>query len=374
MNAITFGDPTLFAKGMVEAVVTEPSTGNIVGYDRVSTDYAMNTSMNLGPIEGGNLNALILNIPDTMRLNGTLTSQAFDLEHRAHILGSSVSYNAVVPVCETITASSATLTVSKTPAKSYAQPSSDTKAWCYVRVSGAAEWTATNYSVDISTKAIQDFVATNGVTYDVQYFISNASAKVLPIKTVANPKVLSLSLKYGVYSKKGSDASNGSLAGYLYVIVPRIQFTGDAGIGGNQTSNATTDYSWQALDPTEASAMPSCTDCADAASNYAYYIWTPCGNSTQDVAKWGYIGAGKTVAASALPYAFKLPVVYLMKDGTYVEAPIDDFTVSPVGCTVNSLGVVSIAAGASGTATVTLASKASITPATDQTYTVTIQS
>ncbi|MBO5969766.1 MAG: hypothetical protein J6S14_14840, partial [Clostridia bacterium] len=104
MGTFLFGSPDYFVKGMAEQVITDPTTGNIVGYDRVPSEAATTTSFNLGAIEGGLHNALILNIPDTSRVSGTATSQAFSLEQRANIFGNDVQSAAVTPSVATITA------------------------------------------------------------------------------------------------------------------------------------------------------------------------------------------------------------------------------------------------------------------------------
>lgn len=356
MNAIHFGDPNLFVKGMVEAVLNDPLTGNIVGYDNVTTDDSLDVSQNLGAIEGGFHNALIMNIPDSARVSGSLTSQAFSLEARGHMFGKDATYGAVTPTCETITASGTSLTVSKTPVKAYGQNDSDTYGWCFVRPSGASDWNGTNYNVDLSTGVIQDFTATSGNSYDVQYFISNASAKVLPIPVAMIPRVLSLTLKFGVYlrSNDGSVAE-GTLAGYLYEVFPRVQLTGNGGHTANQTDTAKTEYQWQALAPNGASAMPNCAFCADSAGNYGYYIWCPCDSTVQNVSYWLFAGGNSTSAAAGAKVT--VPFLYVMKDGTFVNAPWSDFTVNtPSGCTYSN-GVLTVDAGTIGTAWVQFVNK-----------------
>ena len=328
MTAITFGNPNLFVKGTVEITINDPATGNIVGYDNVLTDDATETSMNVGAVEGGLHNALILNIPDTTRLSGSVTSQAFSLEQRGHIFGASVSANGITPICETLTASSTSLTVSNVPAKAYGQNDSDTYGWCFVREHGATSWIGTNYNVNLTTKAIVDFTATSGKQYDVQYFIANASAKVLPIPTNFIPDVLSITLKYAVYAKSADGSiAEGTLYGYLFEVIPRAQFTGNGGKSGSQTTVSTTDYSWTALKPDESASMPNCTSCANAAGNYGYFIFCPCGSNVQDVEYWSIVGGNVHTlpATTAFPVTWKIPLVYILKDGSIVDAPYTDF-------------------------------------------------
>lgn len=311
MEAIRLGDPNIFLKGIVEQVYYDPTTGNIIGYDNVATDGAIETSVNLQEITGGFGNPVVGIIPDSTRMTGTYTSAAFSLHTRKLISGGSLHFNGVAPVCETITASGTTLTVTKTPVKHYAQPASDTTAWCYVKPLGAANYQGTNYGVNMTNKRV-NYTAEPGQQYEVFYYVADASAQVLELPDMFNPSVVTISQKYGVYAKQNSTISNGTLQGYLYVIVPRAILNGNAGVGANQTANATTDGSWMALSPDQ--NMMVCEDCANSTKTFAYYVYVPCGGETAAVADIAVIGGGITVVEGGA--AKQIPVVYVMPDGS----------------------------------------------------------
>ena len=310
MDAIRLGDPNIFLKGIVEQIYYDPKTGHIIGYDNVATDGAIETNVNLQEITGGFGNPVVGVIPDSTRMTGTYTSAAFSLHTRQMITGGNLHYNAVSPVCETITATGTTLTVSKTPAKHYAQPLSDVKAWCYVKPVGAANYMGTNYGVDITTKKV-NYTAVTGQSYEVFYFTENQSAQVLELPDMFNPSVVTISQKYGVYAKQNSTVSHGTLQGYLYVVVPRAILNGNAGVSANQTDAATTDGSWMALSPDQ--NMMVCDDCANASKTFAYYIYVPCGGETAAVADLAVIGGGVSVKVNETA---QIPVVYVMPDGS----------------------------------------------------------
>lgn len=318
MNAIRLGDPNLFVKGVAEQRFYDRKSGNIVGFDNVASDAAFQTSVNLQEIAGGMGNALVGVIPDTTRITGTYTSQAFSLATRALIVGGSVQYGGTSPVCETIMANAATLTVSKTPAKHMAQPASDTIGWCYIREHGASNYMGTNYGIDLVTKTITDFTAALGKQYDVIYFTENASAAVLALPDNFRPKVVSVEIKYGVYAKQNNAVSGGTFQGWLYVIVPCAYLTGNAGIDGNQTANATTDGSWMATTPEDA-AM-GCENCMGEGKNLAYYVYVPCGGSTASVEGLVVMGGGISLASGEKA---QIPVKYLMP-GNHIAQP--DYT------------------------------------------------
>lgn len=316
MNAITLGDPNLFVKGIVEVLITDPQTGNIIGFDNVATEGAVNTSVNMGEITGGVGNPLLINIPDTTRITGTLTSQAFSMQQRALITGGSISNNGVVSFCETLTADeNGILTASRTPVKAYGQSASDAMCWCYVRPKGAPSYKGTNIGIkSLSGKTPSSAAVTPGSEYDVFYFVSMASAKVLALPENFNPSVATLRLKYCVYAKQNNSVSNGTLQGYLYFVVPRVQFQGDAGISANQTSNATTSYDWMAITPDR--NMIECNGCGESGADYAYYVYVPCeGDSTANIDSIHLVGGPVIQVASGATRATVTPIL-LMKDGS----------------------------------------------------------
>lgn len=337
MNAIRFGDPNLFVKGLIDVTITDPSTGNIIGYNKVLSDGAFTTSMNLGEVEGGLGNALAAIIPDTSRLSGTLTSQTFSMEHRALIAGGTISYDGISPVCEEITATGTSLSVSGNPVKDYGQAADDEYCRCYVRESGASSYLGTNYEIDATTKKVQNFTATSGTTYIVTYF-ANTNAKVLPLPANFTPSVASLRFKMPVYSMQGASVSQSNKVGTLWFIVPSAVFTGDAGLSANQTSNSTTDYAWQALSTDD--NLPSCDACSTSNANYAYYVYVPCDGTGSLVEGLAVIGGEVEVAVSGTA---QIPVKYVMADGSLAQPTYTDLTYvsgSTSTATVSASGVV----------------------------------
>lgn len=356
MQAFKFGDANLFVKGIVEVQIFDPVTGNIIGYDKVARDGSITSSVNMSEITGGIGNPVLLAVPDTTRLSGTLTSQAFSLRQRALASGSNITYDGIAPVSEEITATGTTLTVTNTPAKYYGQLPSDTTAWCYVREKGAASYLGVNYGVDITTKQVQGFTATSGKTYQVFYF-TNASAETLTLSSNFIPDIATLQYKFNVYAKQGGSVNNGTLHGVLYFVVPRAQFGGDVGISANQTDNATTSYDWTALAETD--NMPAASSCINNSSPYAYYIYVPCQGTKALVEALTVIGGAVAVSATsgAANHTKQIPVKYVMPDGSLAQPTYADleFTSEAVGtATVNDDGVVTGVATGDTEITITL--------------------
>ena len=334
MNAITLGKPIQFLKGMVNQIYREPSTGNIVGFDKVASDTAINIEYDQGLIEGGFNNPIVGMIPASVRATGTYTSQAFSLETRQLITGGSLGYNGVSSVCEQITASGTTLTVTGNPVKHYGQPSSDTLGWCYVREHGASEYQGTNYGIDLTTKTIDAFTAVNGTTYDVIYFVNNASAQVLQINDQINPTSLCIEQVYGLYAQQGVNNSYGTLKANVHVIVPLAKLTGNPGITGSQTKNSTTDGSWMALsDVTKGDVL--CDSCANLGNPYIYYVIVPCDGNTSEVEALAVPGGEIDLKTSQSKL---VPVVYIMPNGQTVTPDYSDLTFTSSDTDVVTVG------------------------------------
>ena len=370
MNAMSFGNPTLFVKGVAERRFYDFATGNIVGLDKVASEAAFSVSVNLQEIVGGIGNHLVGVIPDSVRVTGTYTSQAFSLETRKLITGGAMGYNAPAPICETIKASGATLTVSKTPVKHLGQKASDEYAWCYVKPQGATTYTGTNYEIDIATGNVQNFTATADETYEVFYFVANASAQSLAIPEQYNPSVVTVEIKFGVYANQNNSVSDGTFQGWLYVIAPRAICTGDAGISGGQTSNATTDGAWMALSDSNEDGL-TCDGCGGSGNNLAYYVYVPCGDAAEEVQALAIPGGGITVAVGETK---QIPVKYVMPDDTLVQPTYTDLTYNSSAtakATVSSSGVVTGVASGNSTVTVTLTKADSTTLTTTCAVTVT---
>lgn len=351
MNAIVFGTPNLFVKGVAEQRMMD-GNGNIVGFSKVLSEAAINTAVNLQEITGFN-GSLVGMIPDSARITGTYTNQAFSLEERALATGGNLSYQGVHIVCETVTATDDTLAVTGTPVKSLNQPAADTLGWCYVKPVGSTTYMGSNFGINLETKKVANFAAVSGESYEVYYFVENASAKMLSIPSAINPVVVSVEVKYAVYAMQSNSAAQGTLYGYLYVYVPKAQLGGEGGgISGSQTANATGTNTWTAL-PTNDNDL-SCDTCGQAGGNSAFYVLVPCGGSTAEVQTLVVVGNGVSVAVNGSAI---LPIKYLMPDNSVAQPNYADMTYQSKAAgtaTVNANGVVTGVAAGSTVVTATL--------------------
>lgn len=337
---INLNNKYLYAKGTCNVVVSDPDTGKIDFQSNKVQTSQLTTSVNMNEVRAGLGNAIAIQLPTDSAVNLDLTTADFSLSARAMQLGSAVTYNAAAPKCEIIKAVSGTLTLSDTAVV----PQGHSKAIAYVD-DGSADISAA-YEVNAS-KEVVGFTATTGNTYKVYYWIANASAQQVTAYSVFSPAVKHVTMQIAVYSTENtSAASQGSLVGYLYCIIPRMQFSAKADTDGSQTGNVTSMLSGTALAYDPNSSETICADCG--LSELAYWVYVPNGSTTQSVQSLAVIGGGLSLVAGNTA---QIPVRFLMDDGSLVVPDYSLMTYTPASssvATVSATGVVT-AVGAGDT-------------------------
>lgn len=345
---IQLNNKYLYAKGTCNVVVSDPSTGNIDYQSNKVQTSQLTTSVNMNEVRAGLGNAIAIQLPTDSAVNLELTAADFSMKARAMQLGSTVTYNAASPVCEVITATGATLTVDAgaTPVA----PQGFSKAICYVN-DGTSD-ASTAYEINSSNQVV-GFTSTNGRTYKVYYWVANASAQQVTAYSVFAPAVKHVTIQIAVYSNENtSAATQASLVGWLYCIIPRMQFSAKADTDGSQTGNVTSVLSGTALayDPNASTAV--CTDCG--LSELAYWVYVPNGDALQSVKSLAVIGGGLSLSAGQTA---QIPVRFLMEDGSLAVPDYSLMTYvssATTKATVSTSGVVTGVSAGSATITATL--------------------
>lgn len=336
---ITFSDPYLYAKGTCNVIVSDPQTGNIDYQSSKVQTNQLTTSVDLGAIRAGLGNGIAIQLASDATVDLSLTSADFDLSARGLQVGSAPFYSAPAPKCESITATGTTLTVTGTPV----EPQGFGKKLAYVAEVGAANpigTAGTAYTINADNQVV-GFSATNGKTYLVYYWEQVANARQLTIYSAFAPAIKHVTAQIAVYSTEGSNSGNrGSQVGWLYYIIPRMQFSGNAATSGDQTAAATTELSGTALTYEAAAATGVCVDCATP--EMAYMIYVPF-DATEGIVGLVVVGGSVSLVKSTTKL---IPVKLYMADGTLAQPDYSalTFTASsaPSGTTVGQhTGVIS---------------------------------
>lgn len=348
---ISFSDKRLYVKGTCAAICSDPVTGQVLYYSNKFQSGNIESSVTLGEIRAGLGNAISAIIPSDSALNVNFTAADFSLWAKAAQVGAALSYNAVVPVCQTVTATGSSLSVDVSegvPAAQYGYGS----AFCYVQKVGESSLIATGgtqYAIS-EAGAISGFTATSGEQYKVWYFTNKASAQVAELSTMFDPRVVHFVAQIAVYANDiDSSSTQGTRVGWLYVIVPRMKMNGSATITGDQSTADTTSVAGQAIAFDADTISAECTDCSS--STLAYYIYCPDNSTAESITGLAVVGGAVNVVKGKTA---QIPVRYVMVDGSLVTPAYGDLTYTVTGATgvtVSDSGLLTATSSASGTGT-----------------------
>ncbi|WP_298021002.1 hypothetical protein [uncultured Dysosmobacter sp.] len=304
---VNLNNQNLFVKGTYEAYAFDIKTGDVLYYSNKLQTSGVESSVNLGDIHAGIGNPTVIQIPDTSKLDVKATAADFSLEGRALQVGTNVAYNGITEIDEVVEAQGGKLTVSQEPCAPYGSCNIE----CRINKSGKG------YTIDPKTREVQGFAAEDGVKYCVHYYYHMPDAKWMAVNTMFAPSVVRWMMKMPVYTKDGApDAMMGSLYGYLYTTIPRMQFGGNVSTTGDQTNPATTVMDGTALSYDE--ACGNGLDCGSTAAQpkLAYQVLVPVSGDMQGVAGLVVIGGGINVGVNA---TVQCPVKLVMDNDQLIQ-------------------------------------------------------
>lgn len=315
--AYAINSTPIYAKGTMDVWLFNPSTFDLDFYSNKIQTNSLSTSTNMGEINGSLRNPVLLNLPDSAKLEIQITAATSTLESRALSVGGELTYNGIIPVLETVTIpGGGDIAVSQTPVAPYGTD----KLYCFVDKSGVA------YEIDPDTNKILGFTAVANQTYCVRYFVKAASAHQLRIASTFEPNIEICMIRMPLYTTQGSSSTQGTRWGDRYIWIPRMQFTGNAPVKGDQTDPDTDDLSGTALPYEEAAAEGVCLD--ESSFALAYMVDMPAAGAFASVKAFAVVGGavalkvGETVAA---------PIKYVMEDGMLTQANFSDTQITDAG-------------------------------------------
>lgn len=353
MMKATLNNRPLYAKGTMDVKCFDPGTNDLVYFSNKMSTSQLQSTVNLGAVNAGPGNPVVIQIPDTPSLTMNLTAADFSLQGRALAVGGNVTYNGVVPVDEVVEADGAVLKVTQTPAA----PLGGCEIVGYVGNDGTA------YPIDPVTLELQGFAAEAGQKYCVHYYTASAGAQQFSVDTLMNPAVVRALITIPVYATESRDANplNGSRVGSLYITIPRMQFNGDVSTEGSQTTPATTVMNGTALSYDE--AREAGITCGSSASpKLAYMVLELFGSPDQFASGLAVVGGNEIDVAAG--QTAPIPVKYVMDDGSLgapLMSSLDFASASPETAQVSPQGVVTGVAAGSTEVTITTRSAKKLT-------------
>lgn len=346
---ITFTDKSLFIKGIGNAIMTDPDSGDILFQSKQFNAGSVTTSVNMGEIRAGLGNPVVGVLPSDASLNVEFTAVDFSIFAKAAQVGAPLTYGAPVPVAQTIKATSTTLTIDVTDGAPVAELGM-TEAKCYIQKVGAESPIVTDGAAyDISSGGVvSGFTAVVDTTYKVWYFVQKATARKATIGSLMDPKVVHFSASFAVYANVGGSANSGTRVGWLYVTVPKLKLQANANITGDQTNPDTTVISGMAISEDDAVVSATTDLCGDASNDLAYYVYSPCSdaNIVQGLAVIGGVVSLPVSSTAQIPVYLVMPDHTLVKPTSYSYGFTYTGSGLPSGTSVSSAGVVSSGATA----------------------------
>ena len=336
---------TLYVKGTVDVMMFDPATDDVLYSSNKLQSNQIQTSINTGAVQGGLGNTTLINLPDTPSLTMNMTAADFSLEAQGLQVGEVPSYNAIVPVQESVTLTGGTLTVSGTPVAPVG-----TSTGNIIGIVDGVAYTFTDKTITLTG-------GTEGAAYCVKYFVQKLQAKQLDISTLFAPMVVRALITMPVFSTSTGDISTGSRIGSLYITVPRLQLNGDINIDASQTAASTTVLNATALSFDEYQSATG-NACAASEPKLAYMALDLTDENTYEhVTKLVVIGGGVSGASGDV---VDNPVLLLMDNGDTVAIQnYADFTFTATAsvATINAnTGAITIA----GNGDITVAAASSV--------------
>lgn len=348
---ILLNNQYLYLKGTCEVTVKRPSDGQVVFQSSKVATNNFSTEVDMSPIRAGLGNTIAIQLPSDSAVNLDLTTADFSLAARALQIGSEVAYNAITPVCATITATGNILSLpaGASPVACYG----DSNVYAYVNYAGASD-PGKAYEVYMNgtdAPLIMGFVATTGNSYNVIYYERRADAQELGISGMFAPGIYTVSAQMAVFSTEGGNSGNrGSQVGWAYYYIPRMQFSGDASTNGSQTDPATSTLSGTALGYEEAAQDGACVDCNFPMLAYMTYVPLTF-NGNNAISALAVIGGNMSVSAGNTAV---IPVKYVMADNSIVQPNYADLTITSADTAVATVEDGVLTGVAAGNTTLTI--------------------
>lgn len=256
------GNTDLYVKGTSRFTFFRADGSVRYWTDKLQTSQ-IQTSINLGAINGGAGNPVLINIPDTPDMSVDLTAANFSLEAQASNVGATIVGNSKVPFTEAITfGANGKATISGTPVAPLGSASDDLVG-TIVKYDGKSAMDGVTFTKATSGNTYEFTYtgAAEGKSACVEYYIEKPEALMYETLTSIAPEIGRGVVRMNLYSAEvNSDPSKGTHVGYVYIVVPRMQWTGEGNIEGSSTNPSTTVVKAKALGAPKNSGSTGCTN------------------------------------------------------------------------------------------------------------------
>lgn len=352
---VTFTDTRLYTRGICAAQLADMENGQILLSSDKFQEGNITVSVNADPLRAGLNNPVAAIIESDPDIQVNFTQANLDLGTKMAGVGGAVTYNAVAPVCQKVTADSTVLKVDVSGGAPVAQYGM-AKAFAYVQELEKASGIQTGgvaYEIG-QDGTISGFTAASGTRYKVWYFVRKLSAVCGEITSAMNGKVGLFTAQMPVYANVNAKTNEGTRRGWLYLHVP-VKLTAEtATVTGSQSNYDTTSIVGRAISMDEQVVSDKCDGCGNGGT-LAWYVYVP--DSDADVvtgvvaAIGGVITVPKSGTTQVRPQAVLANGQLVVLDPTKCTYEI---TGAPSGTTVGQNTGIITAGTATGDADLTV--------------------
>ena len=311
---IKFTDENLYVKGTCNVICEDIENGNVLYQDSKMTTGSINASVSIEEVRSGYGNPIAAVIPTGSELSVEFEAADFKFWAKTAQIGADVAYSAPVPVCQTVTADSETLTVDVSEGIPAAEQG-DYIPRAYVQRVGSESLIATDgtaYNIS-SDGTVTGFTAETGGTYKVWYFTQKTTAKRAVIKSLMKPSVVRFTAQIAVFSNVSPEGYQGTRIGWLYYTIPHLQLQGNVSFNGDQKNYDATKIQGIALDYDPYEKSDTCPDVS--VGELGYLVYVP--NDEYDRIRGLAVVGG--VIEMKQDENVRIPVQFVMNDGSLVQ-------------------------------------------------------
>ena len=279
----TFTDKYKFAKGTSIMRVSDPGTGKILFSDTATQTSNVEPNINMGEVRGGLMNGILTMIPQEPGMTINVTSAQYSLIMKAKQLGAEHGYGFPTRVCATVTGAEGKITVPVSTTGTPVAGPGFTSVFCYVQIVGQASEIINDgvaYPIDPTTGVVSNYVATNGTTYKVHFWVNKATTEYVKVSSFFDPAVVHVEIETPIFANESGDPNNkGTRIGTHITVIPYVKLGGNGGMNGDQTGNDTTSVSGTAISYQESVVVDDCDSCYGVYGDLCYYLYVPCDDS-----------------------------------------------------------------------------------------------
>lgn len=337
---MNFTDPRMYTRGICAAQFADTESGQILFSSNKFQEGNITASVNAEPLRAGLNNPIATIIESDPDIQVNFTQANFDLKAKMAGVGGSVTYNAVAPVCQIVTAGSAALKVDVTDGVPVAQYGM-AKPFAYVqKVNDASGIQTDGVAYEIGADGtVSGFTAVAGTQYKVWYFVQKLSAECGRLTTGMNGKVGLFTAQMAVYGNVNAKTNEGTRQGWLYIHVPLKLQADTATVTGSQSNYDTTAIVGRALSMDETVISDQCEGCAGGTLGWYVYVPDNGANVVTGVvsAIGGVISVAKSATAQVKPQAVLANGQLAVLDPGKCTYKLNN---APTGTSVSTAGVI----------------------------------